>query len=351
MRAPVEYARSGDIQVAYQVTGEGPDLVWAPGTASHLDLDWELAPRARFIETLSTFCRVLRFDKRGTGLSDRPTQAATLEERTDDIRAVMDAAGSERAHVFGVSEGANMACLFAATYPDRTLSLIVWGGQARWIKTDDYPWGLTQAENDEEVERLRRERAGEWYVTGPGAGTGPLDPAMLDWYLRYLRAAGSPAAYAALETMNAQLDTRDILPAIRVPTLVMNRTGDAVANVDAARDLAARIPGARFLEFPGETHSMFFDPEPVLAEMRTFITGAPAPLATTRQLATILFADIVGSTARVAESGDRAWRDLLERYYEAAGQELARYEGHEIDRAGDGLKGIPERRRLFAVVA
>jgi len=340
MQAETKYARSGDISIAYQITGSGPvDVVWAPGTASHLDLDWEVPSRAHFFERLGSFCRLIRFDKRGTGLSDRPTKMATLEERTDDIRAVMDAAGSARAAIFGNSEGGSMASLFAATFPERTRSLIIWGSQARWVKTDDYPWGLTEEEQARMIAELRARGATLEYLTGPGAGLGQnLDPALLELGLRYFRAAASPSAFAAYEEMNGQIDIRDILPTIRVPTLVMNRTGDPVAHVDAARDIAARIPGARFVEFPGNTHPLFTpEPERVLAEIQEFVTGTRAAIVPDRVLATVLFLDIVGSTERAAALGDAAWREMLNAYYALVRQELARFRGREIDTAGDGF--------------
>jgi pimeloyl-ACP methyl ester carboxylesterase len=340
MGPETKYARSGDIYIAYQVTGERPiDVVWAPGTVSHLDLDWDSPARARLIERFSSFCRLIRFDKRGTGLSDRPTDAATLEERTDDIRAVMDACGSERAVIFGVSEGASMACVFAATFPRRTRALIVWGGQARWVRTDDYPWGLTPSESERLIGLVREQWPSVEYLQGPGAGLGrDVDTAVLDWFLRYARASASPSAIVALEQMNAQIDIRDILPTIRVPALVMNRTGDPVADIEAARDLAAHIPGARFLEFPGATHSISaVEPERVLAAIEEFVTGTRAPVAVDRLLATILFIDIVGSTARAAALGDAGWRDLLERFNTLTRHEITAFAGVEVDRAGDGL--------------
>jgi pimeloyl-ACP methyl ester carboxylesterase len=332
----VQYAASGSVQVAYQVTGEGPvDVVWAPGTVSHLDLDWDWPPRARFIEALSSFCRLIRFDKRGTGLSDRPTSAATLEERTDDIRAVMDAAGSDRAAIFGVSEGGSIAVLFAATHPERTRCLITWGCQATWIQTEDYPWGLTPEESGRKLEMLRRGWPSREYLLGWGAGLGKdVDPAFLEWFMHYAQSGASPAAIVALEELNDQIDVRDILPSVRVPALVMNRTGDPVANVEAAKDLASRIPGARFVEFPGESHML---DNLILPEIREFVTGSRAPFPTGRVLATILFVDLVGSTHRAVEIGDAAWRDLLQGFYRMANAELLRFEGREVDRAGDGL--------------
>jgi len=290
-----------------------------------------------FYEELGGFCRLIRFDKRGTGLSDRPTHMATLEERTDDIRAVMDAAGSERAVLLGASEGASMACLFAATFPERTISLVVWGGQARWVRAADYPWGLSPEEHHNLLEDCRRNWPSEWYIRGPGAGQEDLPEEQLDAMRRIMRAAGSPAAVVAYEEMNGQIDIRGVLPTIRVPTLVLNRTGDPVAHVDAARDLAERIPGARFIEFPGASHGIRGVEEQLLSVLREFIGGAPAPVPTTRQLVTILFVDVVGSTDRVSTLGDARWSALLTSVYALAERELANYRGIEVDRAGDGL--------------
>ncbi len=208
MRPETKYAKSGDVQVAYQVTGEGPiDLVVAPGTVSHLDLAWEWPSSALRIERLSAFSRLIRFDKRGTGMSDRPTYAATLEERIDDIRAVMDAANSQQAVIYGVSEGGSMACLFGATYPSRTRGIILWGTQARWTKTDDYPWGLTREENERVIAELAEKGITMEYLTGSGAGLRGNDPAYLEWFLRYARAGGSPSAVAALERMNSEIES------------------------------------------------------------------------------------------------------------------------------------------------
>jgi len=334
------YAKSGDVSVAYQITGGGPiDLVLAPGTVSHLDLDWDdYNPRRPFIERLGTFSRLIRFDKRGTGLSDRPSVVATLEDRTDDIRAVMDAAGSERAFIFGVSEGANMSCLFAATYPERTRGLILWGGQARWIVTEDYPWGMTREDAEREIVDLREHGVTEEYVTGSGAGVPPERTREVQWWLRYIRAGASPSAIAALEQMNIDIDTRDILPSIGVSTLVMNRTGDPVAHVEAARNMAAHIPGARFVEFPGVSHPVIVPGmEPVVAEIQAFVTGErPAP-PFDRLLATVLFTDIVGSTGRAAELGDAAWKELLSIHHTIVRRELERHRGREVDTAGDGF--------------
>lgn len=342
MRPETRYARSGKVNIAYQVTGSGPvDLVWAPGTVSHLDLDWEWPPKARFLERLGKFCRLLRFDKRGTGLSDRPTTAATLEERVDDIRAVMDAAGSQQAVLFGVSEGGSMASVFAAANPARTLGLLLWGVQARWTRTADYPWGLTKEQQQQEIEKLEREGVTLAYITGAGAGAGPnAEPGFLDWYLRYGRAAASPAAVAALETMNAEIDTRDILPTIRVPALVMNRSGDPVAHVEAARDLASRIPGARFREWPGATHGMWDLADELVPAIEAFVSGLSASKPSDRLLATILFVDVVESTQGIASFGDAVWREKIARASEVSRVAVERFRGRWVKGTGDGLLAV-----------
>lgn len=335
-----KYARSDDVRIAYQISGEGPfDVVWAPGTMSHLDLDWEIPQRALFFERFSKFCRLIRFDKRGTGLSDRPLKMATLEERTDDIRAVMDDIGIERTNIFGVSEGGSMACLFAATYPQRVNSLLVWGAQARWIASPDHPWGQTQEEHDRMVAMIDDDWPSFEYITGPGAGVGKdADPAFIESLSRYMRAAANPSAVHAYEKMNGQIDTRPILPSIQAPTLVMNRTGDPCANVEAARDMASRIPGAKFKEYPGNSHSMMLDDmETVLSDIQEFITGERPIDSSDRILATVLFLDIASSTERAAELGDTSWRNFLNSYYAIVRKELARFRGKETNTTGDSF--------------
>jgi class 3 adenylate cyclase len=340
MLPKTKYARSGDVRIAYQISGDGPvDVVWAPGTMSHLDLDWEIPQRALFFERFSKFCRLIRFDKRGTGLSDRPLKMATLEERTDDIRAVMDDIGIERANVFGVSEGGSMACLFAGTYPQRVISLLVWGAQARWIASPDHPWAQTQKEHDEMVAMIDDDWPSFDYLTGPGAGLGrDADPAFIESLGRYMRAAASPSAVRAYEIMNGQIDTRPILPSIQAPTLVMNRTGDPCARVAAARDMASRIPGAKFKEYPGNSHSMMLDDmEIVLSDIQEFITGKRPIDSYDRILATVLFLDIASSTERAVALGDTGWRNVLNSYYAIVRKELARFRGKEINTTGDSF--------------
>lgn len=338
MRPDTKYARSGDVRVAFQVTGEGPvDIVYAPGTVSHLDMDWEWPARADFIQRLSSFCRLIRFDKRGTGMSDRPTYAATLEERIEDISAVMDAAGSKRAFVFGVSEGGSMACLFGATYPSRTSGIILWGTQARWVKADGYPWGSTPEEDKRMIDDLAENGVTLAYVTGGGAGLKNADPAFVDWFMRYGRAGGSPSAFVALERMNSEIDIRGILPNVRVPVLVMARTGDPVASLGAVKHLASKIPGAKLVEFPGETHSMADIAGEVLAQVEEFVTGTRWHAVSDRVLSTILFSDIVGSTKRLTEMGDRKWHALLELHNSEVRRQLASFKGREVKTTGDGF--------------
>jgi class 3 adenylate cyclase len=335
-----KYARSDDVRIAYQITGSGPfDVVWAPGTMSHLDLDWEMPQRALFFERFSQFCRLIRFDKRGTGLSDRPVKMATLEERTDDIRAVMDDVGIESANIFGVSEGGSMACLFAATYPQRVNSLLVWGAQARWIACEDHPWAQTREQHDEMLAMIEDGWPSFDYITGPGAGMGrDAAPAAIEALARYMRAAASPSAVYAYEQMNGQIDTRPILSSIRAPTLVMNRTGDPCAHVEAARDMASRIPGAKFIEYPGSSHSIMLDDmETVLSDIQEFITGERPIDSVDRVLATVLFLDIASSTERAAALGDTAWGNVLNSYYAIVRKELARFRGKETNTTGDSF--------------
>jgi pimeloyl-ACP methyl ester carboxylesterase/class 3 adenylate cyclase len=342
MPPPVHYAKSGDIHIAYQVVGDGPqDLIWAPGSVSHLDLFWESPYWVRLFERVSSFCRLIRFDKRGTGLSDRPTAVATLEERIEDIRAVMEAAGIEQAHLFGPSEGGSMACLFAATYPQRTRSLTLYGAKPRWVRAADYPWGPT----NEELEAWLEKRQASGFKLNLGSAEwrdwlgSPVrdDPAFLEWFERQYRIGASPAAQVALSRMNATIDIRAILQTIRVPTLVLCREDDPVVAVDEARAMAGGIPGARFVVLPGQGHLFFDIWEEVIALIQEFVTGTRSPVPSNRVLTTLLFIDIVGSTEHAVAIGDAAWRDLLQRHYMLTRRALSIFAGTEVDTAGDGL--------------
>lgn len=340
MPPPVQYAKSGELYIAYQVSGEGPvDLIWAPGAVSHLDLFWENPYGVRFIERLSSFCRLIRFDKRGTGMSDPTPDPATLEQRIDDIRAVLDAAGSERAHLFGVSEGGSMTILFAATYPDRTRSLMLWGATPRATSAPDFPYGPSPEDAAAWIADLARGPKPFMLTEGLKQWMGKVheDPAFVSFWERQRASGATPAMRIALSRWNSEIDVREILPSITVPALVMNRVGDPDADIGAARYTADRIPGARLVEFPGEGHLFWDIWSEVADEIERWVTGTQRAAATDRVLATILFIDIVGSTERAAGLGDAMWRNLLDRYYTLVRRSLVAYAGIEVDTAGDGL--------------
>ena len=340
MRPQTRYARSGDLSIAYQVLGSGPfDLVFVHGWVSHLDLQWEEPHLAAFLNRLASFARLIIFDKRGTGLSDRValSELPTLEERMDDLRAVMDAAGSENASVFGTSEAGAMCLLFAATYPPRVRSVLTFGSYAKRIRSADYPWAPTR----EEREAAYREVLETW---GGTTGMETVFPSMIgnppfeQWLGAYFRAAASPAAAVALLRMNSEADVRAILPTVRVPAMIMNRIEDGDVRVEEARYIAAQIPGATLKLFPGADHVPWVGhQEDILGEIEEFLTGERHADTLDRVLATILSTDIAGSTELVARLGDRTWRDLLERHHAVVRRELQRYRGREIDTAGDGF--------------
>ena len=340
MRPQTQYARSGDISIAYQVVGGGPfDLVLAHGWVSHLDMQWEEPHLAAFLSRLASFARLITFDKRGTGLSDRVglNELPTLEQRMDDLRAVMDAAGSERAALLGVSESGGMCLLFAATHPERVRSVLTFGSYAKRIRSPDYPWAPTR----DEREAAYREIPDTWGTTKGMETVFPSmigDQAFEEWLGAYLRASASPAAAVALLRMNSEVDTRAILPAVRVPALIMNRIEDGDVRVEEARYIASRIPEAKLKLFPGADHVPWVGhSDDILGEIEEFLTGARHADVGDRVLATVLSTDIVGSTEILARLGDRAWRDLLERHYTEVRRELQRYRGREIDTAGDGF--------------
>jgi pimeloyl-ACP methyl ester carboxylesterase len=335
-----QYAKSGGINIAYQVVGDAPlDLVYVPGWVSNVESGWELPEHERFLRRLASFSRLILFDKRGTGLSDplAPSNLPTLEERMDDVRAVMDAAGSERAAVFGWSEGGLLSVLFAATYPERTVALATFGIFAKRLWSPDYPWAPTPEERRLEIELVEREwgRDMDLEVLAPSAAA---DPEFKRRLLSYLRRSASPATAAALLRMNTEIDVREVLPSIHVPTLVLHRSGDLDTNVEEGRWIAGRIPGAKFVELAGVDHLAWAgDQDPVLDEIEEFLTGVRPIREADRVLATILFTDIVGSTQRAVQLGDRPWRDLLERHQTDVRRQLQRWRGREVDTAGDGF--------------
>lgn len=335
MSRSISYAKSGDVNVAFEVTGAGPfDLVLVPGFFSHLEIGWEHPDYAAFLQRLGSFARLIRFDKRGTGLSDRAVGLPDLETRMDDVRAVLDAAASEQAVLFGYSEGGPMSVLFAATYPERIRALILYGSYAKRIRTDDYPWAPTWEERQATAAELEAHWGANVDLSTMWPGADTADAA---WFERMARAALSPAAARDLILMNSQVDVRDLLPAVRCPTLVLHRSGDRDSRVDEGRYIAEQIPGARFIELPGEIHVPWVDPDPILDPIEEFLTGVRPAVVSDRVLATILFTDIVGSTDRVRELGDAAWTRLLRRHHEAVRRELPRYNGIEVDTAGDGF--------------
>ena len=352
MRLPqTRYARSDEYHIAYQVLGEGSvDLLYVPGWISQLDLYWEEPSVARFFQRLASFSRLIVFDKRGIGLSDGipEGQLPTLEERMDDIRAVLDAAGSERAAVMGQGYGTPIAALFAATYPERTSALVLYSPVAKTgLKTDDYPWASSPDERDEWRQRSTeawgtKEFAAEWLARLAPSAAG--DARAVDWVARVMRAAASPAASRSHGDMTSLMDVREILSTIRVPTLVLARGGQAPkGGIDTdvgpeAEYVATRIPGAQLVTLPGRDYLPWVgDQGALVSEVAAFVTGARPRVEVDRVLVTVLFTDIVGSTDRAAQLGDRAWRDLLEAHNVVVRRELERFGGREIDRAGDGF--------------
>jgi class 3 adenylate cyclase len=330
------YAQSGDVNIAYQVTGDGPlDLVLVPGWVSHLDADWDHPDVAHFLKRLANFSRLIRFDKRGTGLSDRSVGLPDLETRMDDVRAVMEAVGSERAALFGYSEGGPMCCLFAATYPERASALVLYGSYAkRRDPDDDYPWAATWESRQEYAREVER----DWGVTADIDRMGPnADRSMVEWWVRRGRAAASPGTARDLILMNSQIDVRHVLPTIGAPTLVMHRVGDADSRWEEGRYICEHIPGARFVLLEGGDHLPWINGDEILDEIEEFLTGVRRGPEPDRVLATVLFTDVVGSTERAAGLGDRAWRDLLERHHVVVRKELERFRGREVDTAGDSF--------------
>ncbi len=333
------YARCQDLNIAYQVVGEGAlDLVWVPNWISNVDM-WRDEPAlARFFDRLGSFARLIIFDRRGSGVSDPVVGAPTLEERMEDIRIVMDEVGSERAALFGFSEGAPMASLFAASHPDRVSALVLYGAYARTTTAEDYPWAPSDPGRD----------ADRWDTVVREWGTGRNleifapsvsgDTRFRDWWARFERAAASPASVLEILRLNEAIDAREVLPAISVPTLVLHRKQDRTVDIGNARYLAESIPGARLVEHEGVDHMpMVGDADALLDDAEEFLTGMRQERKPDRVLATVLFTDIVGSTERAGELGDRAWLDLLASHDALVRRELERHRGHEVKTVGDGF--------------
>jgi pimeloyl-ACP methyl ester carboxylesterase len=335
---PVRYADTSGVEIAYQVLGEGPlDVVWVAGAITHLGVLWEHPGYRRFCEQLASFSRLIVFDKRGMGLSER-TRIGTLEERMDDVRAVMDAAGSERAALIGVSEGGPMSMLFAATYPERTEALLLIGAEVKEEKTDDWPWGEATREEFESAMETLGERWGKGLAAPLYFPDDPDVEGLKPWFGKLQTASMTPRDAVAFMRVGIEIDVRDVVPTIRVPTLIVHRVDDPVCHVENARYLAANVPGARYVELPGSLHIPWAGGgDEILAEVREFLTGVRESPESNRVLATVLFTDIVGSSERATELGDRRWRELLEAHHAAVRRELERFRGRELDTAGDGF--------------
>jgi class 3 adenylate cyclase len=334
-----EYAKSGNVHIAYQVIGTGSmDLVLVPGWISNIEAAWENEEYARFLQGLASFSRLIFFDKRGTGLSDRVSERELpdLEHRMDDLRAVMKAADSERAALMGISEGGPMCLLFAATYPGQTIALIAYGAHAKSIWAEDYPWAPTMEERERGFEHIEQ-------VWGEAVGLDDMAPSLAgdtrfkEWWSAYLRRGASPAAAVAYAKMNAQIDVSDVLPTIQVPTLVLHRIGD-IAPIEGGRYIASKIPNAKLVELPGNDHLPFVgDTRTLLDEVEEFLTGTRPIHKSNRVLATIMFTDIVSSTQHATELGDQDWQKLLKRHHNLVRREVSHFRGKEIETAGDSF--------------
>ena len=335
-RDEIRYAWSGDVAIAYTVHGAGPrDLVFVHGAAGNIEIEREGAWVRRFHDRLAEFSRFVTFDRRGTGLSDRPREPATLEARMDDLRAVLDAVGSDHAVLFGTFEATSMCLLFAATYPERALGLVLYNPVARGTWAPNYPWAPTaedwRRETENEVRTFGTYAAAEQWARLMAASRAD-DTEFIATLARRLRLSASPSAAATIMRMAADIDVRDVLPAIRVPTLIANMPDRR----DEADYIASRIAGARRYELPGPDWAVFLQLDTLAPEVERFVSTLDTEEPET-VLATVLFTDIVGSTARLAELGDARWRELLERHHTLVRAQLGRFRGREIDTAGDGF--------------
>ena len=335
------YARSGDVNIAYQVVGDGPiDLVLTFGWVSHLAYVWEEPSVARFLDRLASFTRLILYDKRGTGMSDRVHPLPTLEQRMDDIRAVMDAAGSERAALFGISEGGVVSALFAATYPERTIGLIINGSYPTRLVRGGFPFGITREEFEKLIARVPE-------VWGTGAGMGGYAPSQLRnpevaaWWGKFCQMSASPGDAQDLLRMNNLIDIREILPTIRVPTLILHSIQDKVAPIEAGRYFAEHIPGARLVELDSVDHWVYFlDADVVIGEIQEFLTGVRASPVPRTMLATVLCTQVAQAGAHAVWLGGRQWRDLVERHHAVVRKALARYAGQEVEAGEQGITAV-----------
>lgn len=338
MTPETHYAKHDGVNIAYQVTGEGEvDLVFVPGWVSHVEYAWEEPSFAPFLERMSRFSRLILLDRRGTGLSDPVDRLPTLDERMDDLRAVLDAAGSKRAFLFGISESGPMCILFAATHPGRTAGLVLCNTFATGLWSEDYPWALTSVQWDRFLQRLEAEW-GQGVTAKIYAPSRADDEAFVRSWGRFERRAVSPGAIRKIIAMASDTDVRSVLSSVKVPTLVVHREDDRATPVAGGRYLAEHIEGAKMIEVPGRDHFPWIgDTDAILDEVEQFVTGSRHSAEPDRVLATVLFMDIVDSTSQLAEHGDRSYRELLEQFYSIVRKELARHRGREIDTAGDGF--------------
>jgi class 3 adenylate cyclase/pimeloyl-ACP methyl ester carboxylesterase len=333
------YAKAADGgHIAYRVRGDGPlDLVVVLGANTHLEHELTEPSMVRWESRLESFARVIRFDKRGSGLSDRAVGPLTLEARMEDIGAVMDAAGSERAVIFGASEGGSLACMFAATHPERTLALVLYGAVVKWFATPDFPWTWPSEILDWVIDETERNfgQGPPLHLWAPSVAD---DPSVQQWWGQHERLSSSPGSIRAMMEQNRLTDIRPILPTINVPSLVLHREGDMIVNVGQGQYLGRTIPGAKYVEFPGNDHFSFYGDMDVLAdEIEEFLTGQRHERQVDRVLATVLFTDVVGSTEHAVRLGDRRWRDLLSRHNHVVRDQLGRFRGREVSTTGDGF--------------
>jgi pimeloyl-ACP methyl ester carboxylesterase len=335
------YAKAPDaVHIAYQVVGSGPfDLIFANSWCSHIEFSWSRPAIVRFYEHLASFCRLVLFDKRGTGLSDPVAGVPTMDDRMDDMRAVLDAVGSERAAVFGTSEGACSAIMFAATYPERTAAMVLFAPFVIGLADEECPWAWTA-----EFWDLLREAMENSWGTPDGSGVEFCTPSLAgdesarEWYAHYWRSAASPGAAVALLEVNTEIDIRPVLPTVRVPTLVLQRSDERWINVNYGRFTAAHIPGATLVELPGTDHYPWEqNADEVVGQIEEFLTGSRRERDDDRVLATVLFTDIVASTEQASDIGDRSWRELLDAHDEMVRRQLERFSGNEVKSTGDGV--------------
>jgi pimeloyl-ACP methyl ester carboxylesterase len=338
------YALSGDFHIAYQLVGDGPfDLVFVPGFVTHMELQWKLPGFGAFLADLGSFSRLIRFDKRGTGMSDPVSGAPSLETRMDDVRAVMDAVGSRRAAFYGLSEGAAMSILFAATYPERTAAVIVRSCSPRTLWAPDFPWGRSEDAYQREVDQALRVYASRAEAREAVRALGMQDEDEVEAFIDFVRYGASPGMLEGLYRMNKEIDIREVLPTVRVPALVLHGSEDEIVPVEVGAYTAQHLRSARFVELAGVGHlALRAGGERIQAEIQRFLnevweTGGWEESEPDRMLATVLFTDIVESTTKAIELGDRRWRELLDRHNELVRRELLRFHGREIDTTGDGF--------------